>query len=271
MAQHDMMDDALFDNLAPSQAVTTLLGTEYMLANEVPLAITLNGVNHAVMMVSPYQLDAFIIGFLLTEGIILHHRDIHDLEFSRQHNAIIAYVTLANRCHQPWQAQRRNLAGRTGCGLCGIESLQAALPNLPPLSASPLPSTPALMGLRAQLPDWQTLNRDCGALHAAFFADEHGRIQHASEDVGRHNALDKLLGWRHRQADLPAGMILVTSRCSIELILKMVRTHNPTLITLSAPTRLAVEQARHYRLNLIHLPYQQPPRIYAPSAGSRSA
>ncbi|WP_417616422.1 formate dehydrogenase accessory sulfurtransferase FdhD [Oceanisphaera sp.] len=271
MAQENMMDDAIFDNLAPSQTVNTLEGTTHTLANEVPLAITLNGVNHAVMMVSPYQLEAFIIGFLLTEGIIRHHRDIHDLEFTRQQNAIIASVTLANRCHQPWQEQRRNLAGRTGCGLCGIESLQAALPKLPPLSASPLPGTEALMGLRAQLPDWQKLNRDCGALHAAFFADEQGQIQHASEDVGRHNALDKLLGWRHRQPNPPSGMILVTSRCSIELILKMVRTHNPTLLTLSAPTLLAVEQARHYRLNLIHLPYQQQPRVYAASECSHYA
>lgn len=155
------------------------------------------------------------------------------------------------------------MAGRTGCGLCGIESLEAAIPKLPPLAASPLPNIDTLMGLRAQLPDWQKLNRDCGALHAAFFADLQGQILHASEDVGRHNALDKLLGWHHRH-NLPQGMMLVTSRCSIELILKMVRTHNPTLITLSAPTVLAVEQARHYQLNLIHLPYQQQPRIYAP-------
>ena len=259
------MDDATFEHLAPSLGVRTQAGSEHILANEIPLAITLNGVNHAVMMVSPYQLDAFIIGFLLTEGIIQHHRDIHDLEFVPQQNAIIANVTLANRCHQPWQAQRRNLAGRTGCGLCGIESLAAALPELPSLAASPLPSTKAMMGLRAQLPDWQILNRDCGALHAAFFADMQGQIQHASEDVGRHNALDKLLGWHHRQPNEPKGMILVTSRCSIELILKMVRTQNPTLITLSPPTTLAVAQARHYGLNLVHLPYQQEPRVYAAS------
>lgn len=261
------MDDVTLDNLAPSQAVYTQAGTQHILANEVPLAITLNGVNHAVMMVSPYQLEAFIIGFLLTEGIIQHHRDIHDLEFISQQNAIIANVILANRCHQPWQEQRRNLAGRTGCGLCGIESLAAAIPTLPPLPTSELPNIDALMGLRAQLPDWQKLNRDCGALHAAFFANMQGEIQHASEDVGRHNALDKLLGWHHRQSN-PTGMMLVTSRCSIELILKMVRTYNPTLITLSAPTVLAVEQARHYQLNLVHLPYQQQPRVYAASACS---
>ena len=199
------MDDAIFEHLAPSQSVRTQAGTEHTLANEVPLAITLNGVNHAVMMVSPYQLEAFIIGFLLTEGIIRHHIDIHDLEFISQANAIIANVTLANRSHQPWQEQRRSMAGRTGCGLCGIESLAAAIPKLPPLPASPLPHIDALLGLRAQLPDWQKLNRDCGALHAAFFADSQGQILHASEDVGRHNALDKLLGWHHRQDQQPQG------------------------------------------------------------------
>lgn len=261
------MDHALFADLTPGQDVRTLAGTVHVLATELPLAITLNGISHAVMMVSPYQLDAFITGFLLTEGIIQHPRDIHDLEFIAQPQAMIAQVTLANRCHQPWQAQRRNLAGRTGCGLCGIESLAAALPELPVLPVSPLPDIQVLKGLRDQVPAWQSLNRHCGALHAAVFADLQGVIQHASEDVGRHNALDKLLGWRHRQPSQPEGMILVTSRCSIELILKMVRTRNPTLITLGAPTTLAVEQARHYRLNLIHLPYQQPPRIYAASAG----
>ncbi|MBO1518227.1 formate dehydrogenase accessory sulfurtransferase FdhD [Oceanisphaera pacifica] len=259
------MDDALFEHILPSQVVNTVTGTPFTLASEVPLAITLNGINHAVMMVSPYQLDAFIIGFLLTEGIIQHHRDIHDFEFLHQQDAIIAHVTLANRCHQPWQEQRRNLAGRTGCGLCGIESLHAALPDLPPLDAHPLPSTPALMGLREQLPEWQKLNQSSGALHAAFFADRTGNILFAGEDVGRHNALDKLLGWHHRQQDHGKGIILVTSRCSIELILKMVRTQQPTLVTLSPPTTLAVTQARHYQLNLIHLPYQQPPRVYARS------
>ncbi|ART80160.1 formate dehydrogenase accessory sulfurtransferase FdhD [Oceanisphaera avium] len=257
------MDEANWEELAPSQSVRTLSGTHYRLATEVPLAITLNGVNHAVMMVSPYQLEAFIIGFLLTEGIIEHHRDIHDFDFIRQDNAIIADVTLANRRHQPWLAQKRNLAGRTGCGICGIESLAAALPMLSPLPSSPLPDTQLLLGLREQLPKWQRLNQQCGALHAAFFIDSAGQIQHASEDVGRHNALDKLLGWQQKAQPHP-GLILVTSRCSIELIFKMVRSNNPTLLTLSAPTQLAVEQARRYRLNLIHLPYQQPPRVYAP-------
>lgn len=258
------MDDAQLENLAPSQSVSTLAGTHFMLATETPLAITLNGVNHAVMMVSPYQLEAFIIGFLLTEGIIEHHRDIHDLQFIPQENAIIADVTLANRRHQPWLAQKRNLTGRTGCGLCGIESLAAALPVLSPLPVSALPDESILLGLREQLPQWQRLNQHCGALHAAFFIDLQGQIQHASEDVGRHNALDKLLGWQQQTQPQP-GLILVTSRCSIELIFKMVRSHNPTLLTLSAPTQLAVEQARQYRLNLIHLPYNSPPRIYAPS------
>ncbi|OYD25554.1 formate dehydrogenase accessory sulfurtransferase FdhD [Oceanimonas baumannii] len=262
------MDNALFDDLPPSQVIHTLAGTEHTLATEVPLAITLNGVNHAVMMVSPCQLEAFVTGFLLTEGIIAHHRDIHDLEFSREQDAIITHVTLANRCHQPWLQQKRSLAGRSGCGLCGLESLQAALPDLPVLPITALPDTELLTGLRAQLPEWQVLNRNCGALHGAFFVDHQGQIRHASEDVGRHNALDKLLGWQHHQPVRPEGMILMTSRCSIELVQKMVRSHNPTLLTLSAPTRLAVEQARHYRLNLIHLPYQQAPRVYAASAHS---
>ncbi len=263
------MDDARFEPLPPSHGVRTLAGTEHTLANEVPLAITINGVNHAVMMVSPVQLDAFITGFLLSEGIIAHHRDIHDLEFSREHNALIAAVTLANRCHQPWLQQKRSLAGRSGCGICGLESLQAALPELPGLPETPLPDIHMLAGLRDQLRPWQPLNRDCGALHAAFFVDYQGNIHHASEDVGRHNALDKLLGWQHQQSERPEGMVLLTSRCSIELVQKMVRSHNPTLLTLSAPTQLAVEQARHYRLNLIHLPYQQSPRVYAASAHSQ--
>ncbi len=244
---------------------TTARGT-HALANEVPLAILLNGVSHAVMMVSPCQLDEFITGFLVSEGIIKHPREIHDLEFHRQGDALEARVTLGNGAHYRWKEHKRSLAGRTGCGLCGIESLAQALPGLPRLPAAPLPPVTALEKLHRQLPDWQPLGRECGALHAAFFADLDGRILHACEDVGRHNALDKLIGTLlHQKLSATPGMVLMTSRCSIELVQKMARAALSTLVTLGAPTDLAVRQAREAGLNLLHLPRKQSPRLYSTS------
>ncbi|WMC10735.1 formate dehydrogenase accessory sulfurtransferase FdhD [Oceanimonas pelagia] len=253
------------DTLPDYQFVATPQGDRHALASEVPLAVVLNGVSHAVMMVSPNQLEAFITGFLLSEGIILHHREIHDLEFECAGDALEARVTLANGSHYRWREHRRSLAGRTGCGLCGIESLEQALPALPALPGQPLPALAAVEALRRQLSDWQPLGQACGALHAAFYADAEGRIQHSCEDVGRHNALDKLLGWHHRHALATPGMVLITSRCSVELVQKMVRAGLPTLITLAAPTTLAVRQARRLGLNLLHLPRQQGPRVYSVS------
>lgn len=251
------------DALPDYQFVTTLSGDSHALASEVPLAVVLNGISHAVMMVSPNQLDAFVTGFLLSEGIIRHHREIHDLEFHWRDRALEACVTLANGSHYRWQEHRRSLAGRTGCGLCGLESIGQALPDLPPLPATSLPPLTTVEALRRQLDDWQPLGQECGALHAAFYADDQGRIQHSCEDVGRHNALDKLLGWHHRHGLGSGGMVLITSRCSVELVQKMARAGQPTLITLAAPTELAVRLARTLGLNLLHLPRRQGPRVYS--------
>jgi FdhD protein len=251
--------------------VATADGDAHALANEVPLAILLNGVSHAVMMVSPCQLDEFITGFLVSEGIIRHPREIHDLEFHRQGDALEAdaleaRVTLGNGAHYRWKEHKRSLAGRTGCGLCGIESLAQALPGLPRLPTTPLPPVTALEKLYRQLPDWQPLGQECGSLHAAFFADLDGQILHACEDVGRHNALDKLIGTLlHQKRPASPGMVLMTSRCSIELVQKMGRAGLPTLVTLGAPTGLAVRQAREAGLNLLHLPRNQSPRVYSTS------
>ncbi|NHH99454.1 formate dehydrogenase accessory sulfurtransferase FdhD [Oceanimonas sp. MB9] len=254
------------DTLPDYQFVATTDGDRHALVSEVPLAVVLNGVSHAVMMVSPNQLDAFVTGFLLSEGIIRHHREIHDLEFSRAGRALEAHVTLSNGCHYRWQAHRRSLAGRTGCGLCGLESLEQAVPELPALSPTPLPALASVEALLRQLNDWQPLGQECGALHAAFYANAEGSIVHSCEDVGRHNALDKLLGWHHRHGPGQPGMVLITSRCSIELVQKMVRAGQPTLITLGAPTELAVHQAKGAGLNLLHLTRRQGPRVYSVSS-----
>ena len=246
--------------------VTSAAGERYALANEVALAVVLNGISHAVMMVSPCQLDAFITGFLVSEGIIQYPRDIHDLEFHQRGDALEACVTLSNQAHYRWREHSRTLAGRTGCGLCGIASLTQAFPELPPLPDTPLPSLTALARLYPQLPQWQPLAQTCGAMHAAFFADAQGQIRYACEDVGRHNALDKLIGTL-LQHNIPphSGLVLISSRCSIELVQKMVRARLPTLVTLGAPTHFATRQARQLGLNLLQLPRRQAPRVYSTS------
>ncbi|MDP5293319.1 formate dehydrogenase accessory sulfurtransferase FdhD [Oceanimonas sp. CHS3-5] len=256
------------DTLPDYQFVTTRRGDRHALASEVPLAVVLDGVSHAVMMVSPNQLEEFVTGFLLSEGIIRHHREMHDLEFVRVDDALEARVSLANSTHYRWREHRRSLAGRTGCGLCGIESLAQALPELPALPGRTLPPLTAVEALRRQLNYWQPLGQECGALHAAFYADEQGRIHHSCEDVGRHNALDKLLGWHHRHGPEAPGLVLITSRCSVELVQKMARAGQSTLITLAAPTTLAVRQAQALGLNLLHLPRRQGPRVYSASTST---
>jgi FdhD protein len=239
---------------------------EAALAEECALAISYNGISHAVMMVSPHKLADFAVGFSLGSGLISSIDDIYDVHISSSACAYSAELTISARAFWNLKRQRRQLVGNSGCGLCGVESLRQALPELPCLPARPLPAYEHLLNLRPQIAAQQSLARHSGALHAALFVDSAGKIALCREDIGRHNALDKLLGALHRQ-QLSArnGFAVVTSRCSLELIQKAIRSGIGTLATLSAPTALAVDWARQHRLNLIHLPERHAPRIYSPA------
>lgn len=241
-----------------------------VLAEECALAIAYNGISHAVMMVSPSALEDFVVGFSLSGEVVGGIEEIHDIQLNRRGDAFSAEVQIGNRAFWALKEQRRTLAGTSGCGLCGVEAIEQALPQLTALTPEPLPPAAHLHELRDRINDAQRLARQSGALHAALFVDDQGEIVLCREDIGRHNALDKLIGALRREGrDGRQGFAVVTSRCSLELIHKAVRAGLSTLVSLSAPTDLCVRWARQHNLNLIHLPHHNAPRVYSPCSSDR--
>ncbi|UTV28879.1 formate dehydrogenase accessory sulfurtransferase FdhD [Photobacterium atrarenae] len=238
----------------------------FPLASETALSISYNGISQAVMMVTPGNLEDFVKGFSLSTGIIRSFREIHDIDIIAAYESHHAAVEISNRAFWALKQNRRQLAGTSGCGLCGVEALEQALPQLEPLQPTPLPLAASLKGLRTRIGQAQVAAQQSGALHAALYADQAGEIVLCREDIGRHNALDKLIGAiATAEINPKEGFAVITSRCSLELIHKTVRARIGTLVTLSAPTALTVQWARRNHLNLIHLPKHSPPRCYSPA------
>ncbi|MFC3607963.1 formate dehydrogenase accessory sulfurtransferase FdhD [Stutzerimonas tarimensis] len=236
-----------------------------VLAEECALAIAYNGLSQAVMMVSPEALEDFAVGFSLSNGLIDSIDEIYDLRLSGEGAARQAELEISSRAFWALKQQRRQLPGNSSCGLCGVEALEQALPPLTSLVPSPLPPPDHLHDLRQRIGQAQALARHSGALHAALQVDATGEIVLCREDIGRHNALDKLIGALQQRPPVPGGFVVLTSRCSLELIHKAVRARLGTLVTLSAPSALSVQWARRHGLNLIHLPHHSPPRVYSPA------
>lgn len=236
------------------------------LAEECALAISYNDLNQAVMMVSPHHLEDFSVGFSLGNDLIKSIDDIYDIQLRGLGDSREARLQVSSRAFWALKQQRRQMAGTSGCGLCGVDALEQALPTLTALPGAALPPLEHLSGLRERIGEQQQLARHSGALHAALFIDASGEIRLCREDIGRHNALDKLIGAIARERiDTHGGFALVTSRCSLELLHKAVRAGIGTLVSLSAPTALTVDWARRHRLNLIHLPHHSTPRVYSPA------
>lgn len=248
------------------ELTATLAQAQTALASECALALSFNGLNHAVMMVSPNDLEDFVLGFSLSCGAVESIDEIYDLRLSGAGEALQADIQISSRAFWNLKQQRRQLVGASGCGLCGVAALEQALPQLPHLSAQPLPSAEHLHVLRERIEAAQFQARSSGALHAALFVDARGSLALCREDIGRHNALDKLIGALKRgKLDCANGFAVVTSRCSLELLHKSVRAGLTTLVSLSAPTALTVDWARRHGLNLIHLPHHSAPRVYSPA------
>lgn len=242
------------------------------LATESALAISFNGLNQAVMMVSPLDLEDFLVGFSFANGIIHRINDLYDLQLRQvQDDSWHADLEISSRAFQNLKQHRRQLAGSSGCGLCGVEALEQALPSLAPLVPAALPDVAHLQHLRQRIDAAQQLARHSGGLHAAAFVDRHGELLVCREDIGRHNALDKLIGALLRSShDMRGGFAVVTSRCGLELLHKAVRLGIGTLVSLSAPTSLTVDWARRHHLNLIHTPHRDGPRVYSPEPEAMS-
>lgn len=219
---------------------------------EVPVAFRVNCTDYAVMLASPMDLEDFAHGFLRSEGVIHRASDIVHLQVLSRSEGLIARVTLRDGLALKDDRSERRVAGITGCGLCGVESLRQVVKPMPWLRHGPSIALAAVSRAIAGLPDWQPHNAVSGALHAAAFADLEGRITLSREDVGRHNALDKLLGALSRGAYEPdSGFVVMTSRCSFELVQKAARCGISLLCTVSAPTALAVRLALQANMSLV--------------------
>ena len=233
---------------------------EAWVASEVPVALVFNGISHAVMMATPQDLEDFALGFALSEGIIDNPGECRGIEV-KQHGvgtpeaACVAEIDIAPRHFERLKLQRRTLAGRTGCGLCGVESLQAldlrAAAPMPPPAWRDAVGVAEVLRPFGVLRERQRLNANTGALHAAGWALPDGQLQDVLEDVGRHNALDKLLGRLARTGRLQEpGFVVMTSRTSYELVRKCARLNIGLLATVSAPTALALQLAREAGMHL---------------------
>lgn len=220
-------------------------------AVETPVALTVNGVSQAVMLATPADLEDFALGFGLAEGWFTSPRELLDTEASPQPDGIELALTVTAACEQRLKARRRALAGRTGCGLCGLESL-AQLSALQPAAVTAPSLTPgALARALAALPAAQPLNARCGGLHGAAWCRPDGELLLAREDIGRHNALDKLIGALLRDGGGPRnGFVAITSRASFEMVQKAAAAGIGMLAAVSAPTALAVRTASELGLAL---------------------
>ncbi|MET0519675.1 MAG: formate dehydrogenase accessory sulfurtransferase FdhD [Burkholderiaceae bacterium] len=224
------------------------------IAVEMPVALVFNGISHAVMMATPADLEAFALGFALSEGLIASKSECYGIDAVYGRFGCEVQLEVAASAEMRLKEQRRTLVGRTGCGLCGIDSLQQLdllpQPLTPPAWARDLSAATVLRAF-AQLPAMQRMNAQTGAHHAAGWANADGELEVVMEDVGRHNALDKLLGAR-ALAKLPfdEGFVIMSSRASYELVRKSARLGVPVLAAISAPTSLAVDIARQAGLRL---------------------
>lgn len=236
------------------------------LAQEAPLALEYNGISHATVLTTPCDLEDLALGFSLTEGILRSAADLHDIEVVESAQGHIARMTIAGACFSQLKQRRRTLAGRTGCGLCGLESLDDVVRPLPPVPGpghriDPYAVVRAMLALR----EVQPLHQQTGATHAAAWSDLSGEILDVREDVGRHNALDKLIGvlmHRRRRQDTSNGFVLISSRASFEMVQKAAAVGIPAVVAVSAPTHYAVQTAQQLGVLLIGFARQQDFTVY---------
>ncbi|QIB65320.1 formate dehydrogenase accessory sulfurtransferase FdhD [Kineobactrum salinum] len=242
------------------------------IAREVPVALVYNGVSHAVMMATPTDLEELGLGFSLSEGILERTGELYDCTVAAAPEGISVEMQIATQRLAGLQRRRRNLTGRTGCGLCGTESLAEVLRPVARVTAPPL-SDAAVQRALAVLRAHQPLQAETGASHGAAWCSPEGDILMLREDVGRHNALDKLIGaLLRREEDMhTGGFVLVSSRASYEMVQKSCAVGIGALVAVSAPTSLAIDYAQ--RAGQLLIGFARPGRhviYHDPLAGSAS-
>lgn len=221
---------------------------------EDPVALEFNGIAYAVMMATPCDLEDFVRGFALTEGLAATASEISEITIAETDKGFIARARLSNLCLEQLTDRVRNRVAESSCGLCGMENLEAIakpLPRVPPHQAI---DAKLLFMAVANVREKQLLNRQTGAAHGAGFVRPNGEPVIVREDVGRHNAVDKLVGaLAVTQEKISQGIIVSTARCSYEIVEKIVKAGGVRLVTVSLPTSMAVECARKAGLSLFCL------------------
>ena len=247
----------------------TLTQATDQIAEEMPVALVYHEVPHVVMLATPADLEDYAVGFTLSEGLVARADEIRGVEVIQGAASADVKITVAWERFTQLVQRRRNLAGRTGCGLCGAETAADAIRETPPVPAGVSITSTELHAAIAQLAGRQPINARTGSVHAAAWVVPGEGIQVVREDVGRHNALDKTIGALSRaQADFSAGYMLITSRASYEMVQKCATLGISLLVALSAPTAFAVRLARRSGLTLVafaradqHVVYANPQRL----------
>lgn len=218
---------------------------------EAPVALEFNGLSYAVMMATPEQLDDFAIGFALNEGLAAAPDDITDLAIAEVQHGWIVRARLTGLGIDKLTERVRSRVAESSCGLCGIDNLAEVARALPQVAGHAAIAPAAIFAALAALRPLQALTQRTGAAHAAAWACRDGRIDLLREDVGRHNALDKLVGAAARaRQSLSGGFLISTARCSYEIVEKAVRSGATTLVCVSLPTSLAAQRAKAAGLSL---------------------
>ena len=242
-------------------------------SEEVAIALEFNGISHAVMLATPCDLEDFALGFGISEGIFANAADLYGCDVKKTGPGMTVRMDVSARSFESLKHRRRTLAGRTGCGVCGAESLDQVFRPVPAVALDIRFQGDAIMHAMRSMRERQTWNRLTGSMHAAAWCDVNGNVRELREDVGRHNALDKLIGalTRSRLA-AEGGFIAVTSRASIEMVQKAAMAGAPLMAAVSAPTQLAVDTAQSAGMCLVGLVrhgdmvvYAHPERILFPS------
>lgn len=243
--------------------------TTDLVTEEVPVALVYHGVPHVVMLATPTDLEDYAVGFTVSEGLVGTPREIQSVEVSYGAEAIEVRIGIAGERFSELLRRRRNLTGRSGCGLCGAETVEEAI--RPPVKVAKGPTVAAadLHAALVQLESLQPVNARTGSIHAAAWVVPGEGVRLVREDVGRHNALDKVIGALVRSgADVTAGYALITSRASFEMVQKSAAAGITFVAAVSAPTALAIRRARQTGLTLVgfarrhsHVVYANPERL----------
>jgi FdhD protein len=225
---------------------------EDCIIEEVPVVLVYNAHPHVVMLTSPLNLEDFALGFSLTEGIIARKEEAEAIRVVQRAKGVEVRISIPEERAEKLLGARRNMTGRTGCGLCGATTLEQAIRPVPPVGAGISITASQLQRVLKALSQHQSLNRLTGAAHAASWVNSNNEIVCTREDVGRHNALDKLIGaLAQAQTDFEQGWLIVTSRASYEMVQKACSVGITLLVAISAPTGLAIRLAQDSGLTLV--------------------